>query len=363
MPITVFKPSIRRRDMDAVLSCLVSDQLGPGVMLQSFVGDVAKYLGLSGGSAVREYRRAISIVLRALGVGHGARVAVSVLAPSVYRDALVAAGCEVVLCDVEPDIPVIDPARIEAATTGGIDALVVHTTLGFVPNLAAIAEMGIPFVEDVSHGLGSHTGEKLCGTHGSYTVVGCEPSDVITTGGGAAILGAGRKERATIRAVLDGYTEDIIMPDMNAALGVTQIKEIEKFIARRKEIAGVFSRAVMASRHRVPVQHGEAENVFFAFPVLVESAVPEAQLYARKKNVTTVPAFAGSIYARMLEDADAPSDGGLETDGETTEVAPLDPAAFPNARRFFMRCILFPLYPSLGRNDVETIQRVLGTLP
>ena len=359
--------------MDAVLSCLVSDQLGPGAMLQSFVSDVAKYLGVSGGGAVREYRRAVSIVLRAVGLTAGARVAVSILAPAVYMDALSAAGCEIVLCDVEPDIPVIEPARIEAAAAGGgIDAIVAHTTLGFVPNLTAIAELAIPFVEDVSHGLGGHTGEKMCGTHGSYTVIGCEPSDVITTGGGAVILGAGRKERATVRSVIDGYTEDVVMPDMNAALGVTQIKEIEKFIARRKEIAGVFSRAVMASRHHVPVQPGEAENVFYAFPVLVETAVPEAQLYARKKDVATAAAFSNSIYARIVGDAKNESGGVSGEPSETASdddhvaesvAARVDPAGYPNARRFFMRCILFPLYPSLGRTDVETIQRVLGTLP
>ena len=67
----------------------------------------------------------------------------------------------------------------------------------------------------------------------------------------------------------------------------------------------------------------------------------EARQYALKKSVDTHPAFAASIAAL--------------DDGPATNCS--------NARSLVLRCVLFPLYPMLGKRDVETVCKVLATLP
>ena len=85
----------------------------------------------------------------------------------------------------------------------------------------------------------------------------------------------------------------------------------------------------------------DAENVLSSFPVALADGMKEVRQYALKKNVDTAPAFADTIAA--LEDSPA--------------------AHCANARSLVLRCLLFPLYPMLGKRDVEAVCKVLATLP
>ncbi|HYW82288.1 MAG TPA: DegT/DnrJ/EryC1/StrS family aminotransferase, partial [Spirochaetia bacterium] len=129
--------------------------------------------------------------------------------------------------------------------------------------------------------------------------------------------------------------------DMNAALGISQLAALESFVAARREIALVYGQSLLRSRHTSLVQKTDAENVLSSFPVALGDGMKEVRQYALKKNVDTVPAFADTIAA--LEDSPA--------------------AHCANARSLVLRCLLFPLYPMLGKRDVEAVCKVLATLP
>jgi dTDP-4-amino-4,6-dideoxygalactose transaminase len=152
---------------------------------------------------------------------------------------------------------------------------------------------------------------------------------------------------------------DALLPDMNAALGLTQVKELERFIARRAELATVFSRAVARGRHAIPAQPGDAENVYYSFPVVLEGSAAEVMQYARKKSVETAFSHEGSILAELAAAA-RPDTQAAE---ESSRPAVLEEADFPVARSFLMRSVRFPLYPALSGREASDIERVLGTLP
>ncbi|MFO7781619.1 MAG: DegT/DnrJ/EryC1/StrS family aminotransferase, partial [Spirochaetia bacterium] len=223
----------------------------------------------------------------------------------------------------------------------GADALIVDTALGFCPDLEALAGLGIPIIEDISQGLGAHTGDRLAGTFGRYTVIGLEPEHIVTAGGGAVVIGAGRKESSWLKGRGEELPPEVLLPDVNSALGLTQIKELDRFLQKRRELAPRFLRSLSGGRHRMPAQPGDGENVFFSFPVALESGVNEVIAYARKHEVEAVPAFSGSMVA---------SRPGMEE-------------SVPNARGYLMRCVRFPLYPLLKNSESERISRVLSTLP
>ena len=148
------------------------------------------------------------------------------------------------------------------------------------------------------------------------------------------------------------------MSGLVLALGLTQVKELERFIARRAELASVFARAVMKGRHTVPGQPGDGENVHSAFPVVLSGGTADVRQYARKKGVETAMAFGSSALAhhgRSTSDAAEMS--------ETTGAAAISESDFPAARALGMRCIRFPLYPALTGKEAGIIERVLSTLP
>lgn len=392
--------------MDAVLSCMVTDSLGPGSLSDQLSGAVSDYLGLAGGIALRERARAFAIAVDLLGLDPGSRVLLDPLVPHVYHAVLHELGLVPVYVDVSDDSLCIDAERVHAyvETTRGTEAeptaIVTHTSLGFVPEMEALAVLGVPIIEDVSEGIGANTGEQRVGRFGRFVIVGMEPQDVITAGGGTLLLATSKGDRTALRRRAEELSSDALLPDMNAALGLTQIREIEKFVARRAEIAAVYARALMRGRHRSPVQPGDAQNVYLSFPVLADGSVSDVVTYAKKKGVEARPAFSAVMLARyglterqVAERAEEEPEGALATgeggagpatpsDGAVVDPAPTpDPsspagasrlavgpptvaeAGFPVARSLLLRCLVFPLYPSLTAREVATIERVLTTLP
>jgi dTDP-4-amino-4,6-dideoxygalactose transaminase len=343
---------------------MVSDSLGPGLLERRLVKDVAEYLGCAGGVALREYGRAIGLALDALGLERGCKVIVSALAPRVYLDVLRGRGIEAIFCDVDEDSGCLSPAGVLPLLEQGIAAIVVHATLGFAPDMNGFAECGVPIIEDISQAVGAHTGSRKLGACGNYTVISMEPDGVITAGGGVLLLCRGRKEAGTLSKLTETLLPEALLPDFNAALGITQIKNIEKFIERRRDIAAVFSHAAMQGRHKIPTQKGDGENVFFSFPVLLVSGMKDVQAYARKKGVETQAAFAESVLAYLPESAaggSASGEGSAAGAGEGSAAG--GGRGFPVARSFLLRCLLFPLYPSLTKKSVDDIAKILSTLP
>ena len=368
--IALARPSIRRKDMDAVLSCMVTDRLGPGTIGDDLVGAVSAYLKLPGGIALRERSRALGIALGQLNLEPGSRVILDPLAPKSYHELICSMELVPHYVDTIAGGVTIDPAAVEAAAPEAA-AVITSTHLGYVPDMERIAATGLPLIEDISHGIGAHTGEQRVGCFGRFVLVGMEPDGIITAGGGTLLLTAIKKERAAIKKLADFLQSDALLPDMNAALGTTQIKEIEKYIARRAEIASVYARAVMRGKHRAIVQSGDAESVWFTFPIVLSGSAADAARYARSKAVETALPFYDSALAvygtRPEADVDSPAgadEESVDSDGPVSSVLPSLPSTeFPNANEMVLRCVQFPLYPALTSKEIETVERVLISLP
>lgn len=333
--------------MDSVLTCLVNDTLGPGERSRDLVHSVAEVIGLAGGVAVRESHRALSLAIGLLDLPSGSGIAIDVLAPAHYRDSIESAGHHPVFVDVEPNGVCIDPAQIEKS---GADAAIVRTTYGFVPDMKSVSGLGLPCVEDITQGMAANTGDQRVGRSGRAVILGLEPDALITAGGGALVLASKKADAERLGDSIGPAGATTLLPDMNAALGLTQVREIERFVSRREELASLFLRAIMRGRHTAPSQTGDAQNIHFSFPVLVEGSAAEVRQYARKKGVDTELAFADSLLARNAVGSGDNSDGDVA-------------AAFPNARSLTLRCVRFPLYPALTGREADTISRVLSTLP
>jgi perosamine synthetase len=341
MSIPIFRPSVKRKELDSVLSTMVEDRLGHGTVAQTLVKEVGMYLGLDTGIALREYGRAIETAIECLEISRGEKIAISPLAPSIYMEVFFSRGIEPVFVDIDPDSGCMATEQLQLLPNGPVKAIVVTGTLGFIPDLEAVAGLGVPIIEDVTQCIGANTGMRKCGSYGSVVILGMEPEDIITSGGGALVFARAKRETANLKRISSIYPKTVFLQDMNAALGIVQIRSIEAFIAQRKEIAQVYTRALMRSRHRTLVQIGEAENVHYSFPVLLDSGVKDVRQYARKRNVDTTLAFEDSIYGKF-EVTDQPC---------------------PHAQSMILRCVLFPLYPSLGRKHAGEVEKVLSTLP
>ncbi len=327
--------------MGSVLSCIVSDRIGPGEISRDLVTRVCHVLGTSGGVSVSHPYLALSIVFDALGLAAGDRVVLSGLSPALHVRVALDKGLVPLLADVEPESGSIDPKEVEKLIPRGPKAIVAHHTLGIMAGVEALKAFGLPVIEDCSQSLGGKTGDVPCGAAGDACILSLFPEDIITCGGGALALAKGRAIAGQLKKIAEASPLYSPLADMNAALGISQVQALEKFILVRREIQSAYAQSVPKSRHKPLVQKGEAENVLCAFPMVLSTGMKDARAYAMKKNVETVPAFAESAVSRD-DTADFPC---------------------PNARSLSLRCLLFPLYPMMGKRDVEAVQKVLATLP
>ncbi len=342
MAVPIHRPTVKRRDMGSVLSCIVSDHIGPGEISRDLVSRLSHELAAAGGVTVHHRYLALSLAFDALGLAAGDPVVFSALCPSLSVRAAKDRGLTPLLADVDPESGSLDPREVERLSSRGPKAVVVHHSLGVIADTGALKGFGIPVIEDASQGLGGRSGEVPCGGAGEVCVLSLAPEDIITCGGGAAVLARTRPLSAQIKRLAEQSPLYSPLSDMNAALGISQVQALERFVSARREAAAAFTQALLKSRHKTLFPRGEGvEPVLSSFPVVLQGGMKEVRQYALKKGVETLPAFA---------DAAISGDEAVES-------------PCPNARSLMLRCLLFPLYPTLSRRDAEAVCKVLSTLP
>ena len=341
MAIQLFKPTIRRKDMDNVLTCMVSDSIGPGNKNHLFSSFMAHYLNAAGGVALSSYYSALMLAIDILKLEPGDSVIITPLCPSIYIYILEVKGLKPLFAEVDPDSGIIQAGQMEKLLAKNPKALIAHYTLGFIPDIDEISQMGIPIIEDISQAVGAKWAETICGSFGQVTVCSLSPENIITSGNGSLVMVKKKSDYNYLKRLLEVSPEYTLLPDLNAAVGLAQLKELERFLKLRKEIADIFSRSLMRGKHSTLLQREKGENVCFSFPVVVNSSMKDIRHFARKKNIETHAAFKDTIIT-MNDDIYK---------------------SFPNARQLLLRCVLFPLYPALANKNIESIAKVLAVLP
>lgn len=370
--VPVFRPTVRRAEMDSVLGCLVADRIGPGDRARELAAAVSAALGMAGGIALADYRLALACALASLGLAPGSRVLCSALAPQAHRDAVEAGGLAPMVVDVNPDSGVIDLDAAEEARGQAQAALIDHT-LGFVPDLTRVRSWDLPVIEDVTCSLGGYDGESAPGPRGDLAVVSLGHDGLLTAAAGALLLCRTRAVLASARRVAQDRAEPLA--DMNAALALAQLKRYDGDMRTRRSIRDAYHAAITRTRHRTLSLPHRAEGgvqVPFSYPVVVADGAREVRRYAARARIETCPAYERSIAARALRvDAAPAGSAAADAGAEAGDHVPVEAAAggggggdgFPAADSLARRCVLFPLYPLLGDSRVGAVARILATLP
>jgi dTDP-4-amino-4,6-dideoxygalactose transaminase len=381
MKIEVYSPTIRRKEMDAVLTALVEDKIGPGERGQVLIRNAREILRFDYCLAFRSPAIALYIALKALGLKDGQGVLLSALSPRYYLDVLRELHLNPLYCDVEDGSPLIGKATIEAALgrAGAVEArcVLLHHSLGFLPDYRSIAELGLPVIDDRSQSFGSTFSlpqspegpqnpeggraenspaspvQEGTGS-GVFTILGLEERDMLTAGGGALLYAMSRRDAPVLRN-FSGLSPECGLPDMNAAMAVIQFRESPRNLEKRRDIAQIFDQQARHTRHR---RFAVDENLCYnnyAFPLILETGLKDVKAYARKKDILVEGAFSYTLMGLLTEDDQAGGEFG-RTGGLRMEDC-------PEAYSLSLRTVLFPLYPRLSSAEVERISKLILTLP
>lgn len=351
--IQTYSTTIRRKEMDAVLTCMVDEKIGPGELNSKLIQQVKEFIKCDGAVALRSPAIALKYALQSLGIEKGGCVIISALAPAWQYQALDDMGFVPLVLDVDETNGLVPIANIQEGIKNGGRVLLFHETEGILPDFSELAQLGIPVIEDISQSAGASVPvqdengnvteeRKQAGTFGVYSIMGLEEHDVITAGGGAILLSPGRREWIVLKKYVDAAPLTDLLPDINSALAWVQVKEFARNEKTRKELYALYQHSCLVGRHKMFARDMDDGSTMCSFPLLLSSSYKDVKQYAAKKDIQIELAFENSVIAFK--------------DEELSEQC-------IHAKSVFLRCVHVPLYPRLTHAESAKIVKVLTSLP
>ena len=253
----------------AVVEVLRHGWLTNGPRSREFEAAFASHAGAKHAVALSTGTAALHLTMLGLGVGQGDEVITSPMTFVATANGIVHAGGTPVFADIVPDTLNIDPAQVERRVSKKTKVLLpVHMTGApcDMRSLRRIArEHRIPIVEDACHAVGATIAGEPIGARGDAQCFSFHPVKNMTTAEGAIVTTPHLKLAEALRALrVHGFREDYlsrsqrgslgyprmhmlgfksVLTDIQAALGLVQLKRVDAFTARRNALAGIYNEA------------------------------------------------------------------------------------------------------------------------
>jgi dTDP-4-amino-4,6-dideoxygalactose transaminase len=235
--------------------------LGPEV--SSFEREFAAYCGASHAIGVANGTDAITIALRAMGVGPGDEVIVPSFTFYASAEAIPATGATPVFCDIEPETYCVSAETVRAVLTPRTKAVIAVHLFGNVAPVAAIEALGVPVLEDAAQAAGSTSSEGRPGSLGAAATFSFFPSKNLGCfGDGGAIVTSdesiaerartlrfhGSRDKVTYTEV--GYNSRL--DELQAAILRVQLPHVDAWAEGRRRAGGHYERAGLGELVKLP---------------------------------------------------------------------------------------------------------------
>ncbi|MEQ4451536.1 UDP-4-amino-4,6-dideoxy-N-acetyl-beta-L-altrosamine transaminase [Kosakonia sp. YIM B13605] len=360
------RQDISEEDISAVVDVLKSDFLTQGPCVPQFEQAIAQYVDVKHAVAVNSATSALHIACLALGLNKGDWLWTS---PNTFvASANCALYCDanVSFVDIDPQtynmsVSALEAKLIAAKADGKLPKIVVPVAFaGQSCEMEAIHKLsqqyGFSIIEDASHAIGgNYQGAKIGNSRfADITILSFHPVKIITTAeGGMALTNSAELAERMQLFRSHGITRDndkmtksseggwyyqqvdlglnYRMTELQAALGVSQLKRIDGFVARRHELAKRYLTAFEGVSVSSPVQSESGYSALHLYPLTVNDPMQRKPLfdYLRNKgigvNVHYIPVHTQPYYAQL---------GHKVGD-------------YPIAEDYYSRAISIPMYSTL----------------
>jgi len=362
-PLPYGKQSIDEDDVEAVARVLRGDWLTTGPAVEAFETALRERSGARHAVAVSSGTAALHTAYWATGLGKGDEIVTSPLTFVATASAALHLGASVRFADVDPRTGNLDPAAAEAAMSKATKLIVPVDYAGHPADYDALERRGgARIVADAAHSFGATYRGRRVGTLADATATSFHPVKPLTTAEGGAILTddaevADRASRFRNHGIVrepgrlrgsggPWYHEvqhaglNYRLPDVLCALGVSQMRKLDAFLARRRDIAARYTEAFR-------------ETAGVETPTVLEGVVPGWHLYVLRvvEASRREPAFA---FLR--------GEGiGVQLHYIPAHFHPLfrdlgcGPGLCPVAEDFSSRAISLPIFPAMSDSDVERV--------
>jgi perosamine synthetase len=252
--IYMAKPQIGDDEKQAVMEVLDSGMLAQGPRVKAFEEAFAEMCGVKHAIATSSGTTALHVALLANGIGPGDEVITSAFTFIASSNSILFTGARPVFVDIDPCTFNLDPGKIEAAITPRTKAIMPVHLYGLAcdmdPILRLAEEHGLAIIEDACQSHGAKYKGKRVGSFGTGTF-SLYPTKNITSGEGGMITTNDdvidekcrviRQHGMRRRYYHDELGFNFRMTDVHAAIGLAQVKKLDRFNAQRQANAKFLS--------------------------------------------------------------------------------------------------------------------------
>ena len=369
--------SISEEDIDAVIRVLRGDWLTTGPSVGAFERAVADFVGGKEAVAVNSGTAALHAAAFAAGIGPGDEVIIPAITFVASSNCVLYMGGTPVFADVMPGTLNIDPVDVERKITPRTRAIVAVDYAGQPcehSQLRAIADRyKLIVIEDASHALGSTYQRRKIGTLHDLTTLSFHPVKHITTAEGGMVVtndtALATKMRSFRthgidldfhqRAESNLWLYDVVtlgynyrLPDMNCALGISQLAKLPGWLKRRRDIATCYNDAFTSTKG-------------LDLPLVIPDCEPAWHLYVIRLNLDQLRVGRAEIFKALR----------AENIGVNVHYIPIpwltnyqklgySRGQWPVAEREYERILSLPIFPGMSDDDVRdvitAVKKVLG---
>lgn len=373
------RQDINQEDIDAVVAVLKSDFLTQGPAVPAFESAIASYCNAKHGVAVNSATSALHISCMALGVGEGDIVWTSPITFVASANCAIYCGATIDFIDIDPITYNLSVEQLElklksCRSSGKLPKVVICVHLaGQSCDMEAIhalsLEYGFKIIEDASHAIGGYyKGSAIGGCrYSDITVFSFHPVKIITTGEGGiavtnnlALAGLMMRYRShgvtrsidEMIGVIDGpWTYQQIslgynyrMTDIQAALGLNQLKRLDSFVSLRNNVAAHYNEILSGLDIQTPVVLDQSYSSFHLYIIRLPAPKYDRKTVFEKLraegvgvNIHYIPIYRHPYFSRM---------GHI-------------PEEYPEAERYYKEALTLPIFPNLTREHQNSIASIL----
>lgn len=362
------KPAISDEEIGEVIKVLKSGWLTTGPKVKEFEENMQIYTGSKKAIGLTSCTGGLHTSLAALGIGPGDEVIVPTYTFVATAHVVEWLGAKPVLVDVEPDTFNIDPEKIEKAITSKTKAIIPVHFAGHSCEMDKIKEIAnknnLFVVEDAAHAVGTEYKNIKIGNHSDCSVFSFYVTKNMTTAEGGMVVTNNQELGDKIKRMsyfgvdkdaFNRYSEkgswyyEVVetgfkynMDNIQGAMGVEQLKKLNSFIEKRRELAKYYNELLKDIPEIItPVEKEYTKHAYHLYPIILDSTVIKRDDFITKlreykvgTSVHFIPLHMHPYYKNKY---------GFEED------------SFPTATSIFNREISLPMYPLMEKEDVEYV--------